>query len=45
MIPDLQKKLRPFEDQQRRCRAIGEVGMTGLGRPAWINCGEAASIP
>ena len=26
-----------------RCRAFGEVGMTGLGRPVRINCGAAAS--
>ena len=26
-------KRRPLEDQNRRCRATGKVGMAGLGRP------------
>jgi hypothetical protein len=43
MIPVLPTKPRPFEDSHRRCRAIGAVGMTGLGRPLRIG-GEAASI-
>jgi hypothetical protein len=28
----------------RRCRAVGEVGVTGLGRPVWVCCGGVASI-
>jgi hypothetical protein len=44
MIPVLPTKPRPFKNQHRRCRAIGELGMTSLSRPALITCGEAASI-